>query len=126
MQGCLESQLIIKSSEFQSRGVPHIHQAYVINKHVNMKEKIVRERVFKDLVGTQEYCYFHLKRSLLRHKTSREYNKVEIFSLKETAENMQIHAQQGILKRKEDFDSPMYRIKYHMKKSRMITNSMKK
>ena len=81
----LKSQItfFMYRSECQSKGVLHIHKAFVMNEDIDMKENKVQEKIFKELENLQgnekkvqkkifkEFnvlqgnCYFHLKRHLI-------------------------------------------------------------
>ena len=51
----LKSQItfFMYRSECQSKGVLHIHKAFVMNEDINMKENKVQEKLFKELENLQ-------------------------------------------------------------------------
>ena len=61
MQDSTETHHLLKSqitcfmyrSECQSKGVLHIHKAFVMNEDIDMKENKVQEKIFKELENLQ-------------------------------------------------------------------------
>jgi hypothetical protein len=94
VQDSPESQYSLKSqitffmyrSECQSKGVLHIHKAFLMNEDIDMKENKVQEKIFKELENVQgnekkvqekmfkEFnvlqgnCYFHFIRNLIHYR----------------------------------------------------------
>jgi hypothetical protein len=142
MQDSTETHHLLKSqitcfmyrSECQSKGVLHIHEAFVMSEDIHMSEKKVREKIFKELEILQENCekkvqkkifkevnvlqgncYFHSKRYLIQcrrkyQSRKKRTRKIASSSKKKTrkiASSSQIcwpHCKQGKIRNFREFD----------------------